>query len=104
MVQSETIFCQLCGEEVDVQSIVKHLVVPKEIMEQARMRRARIIRLCPKCNAEIQTWYKAKVAKTTYDTQIKKFRERLPAEMVKEYEGAYNRFAKFKKGQQQLVI
>jgi heterodisulfide reductase subunit B len=103
MVQSEMISCQLCGEEVDARSIVKHMIVPKEIMEQARMRRARIIRMCPKCSAEVQNWYKAKIAKTTYDTQIKKFRQRLPAEMVKEYEGTYNRFARFKKNQQQLV-
>jgi heterodisulfide reductase subunit B len=103
MVNTETVSCQLCGNEVEARSIQKHSVIPKEIMEQARMRRAKIIRLCPKCYAELQNWYKAKVAATTFDTQIKKFRQRLPAEMVKEYQAAYNRFARFKKGQRLLT-
>ncbi len=99
MARVQSMVCQLCGSEVDSRSIEKHYVVPKEIMEQARMRRAKIIRLCPKCNTELRNWYNAKIATTTYDTQIKQFRARLPAEMVKEYEGAYNRFAKYKKAQ-----
>ena len=99
MARAQSLACQLCGSEVDSRSIEKHYVVPKEIMEQARIRRAKIVRLCPKCNAELRNWYDAKIAFTTYDTQIKKFRQKLPAEMVKEYEGAYNRFARYKKTQ-----
>jgi hypothetical protein len=103
MAKTQSLVCKLCGAEVESRSIEKHYVVPREVMEQARMRRAKIIRVCPKCNAELRNWYNAKVARTTYDTQIKQFRQRLPAEMVKEYEGAYNRFAKYKKTQRQLV-
>lgn len=99
MTRVQSMSCQLCGDEVDSRSIEKHYVVPREVMEQARMRRAKIIRVCPNCNAELRNWYNAKIARTTYDTQIKQFRQRLPAEMVKEYEGAYNRFAKYKKSQ-----
>ena len=99
MVKIQPLTCQLCGSEVDSRFIEKHYVVPKEIMEQARMRRAKIVRLCPQCNAELRNWYDAKIADTTYDPQIKQFRQKLPAEMVKEYEGAYNRFARYKKTQ-----
>jgi uncharacterized protein with PIN domain len=99
MPRVQSVACQLCGSEVDSQSIEKHYVVPKEVMEQARIRRAKIARLCPKCNAELRNWYNAKIANTTYDTQIKQFRQKLPAEMVKEYESAYNRFARYKKTQ-----
>jgi NMD protein affecting ribosome stability and mRNA decay len=99
----EKIICQLCGSEVEPKAIEKHYVVPKEITEQARMRRAKIVRLCPKCGAELKSWYSARIADTVYDTQIKRFREKLPLEMVREYEGAYNRFARFKKGQQLKV-
>ena len=103
MAKLEVTSCQLCGEDVDSGSIQKHYVVPKEIMEQARMKRARIIRVCPTCGNELQNWYDAKVDKNTFDAQIKRFRERLPAEMVKEYESAYNRFARFKKTQRMMV-
>ena len=103
MVRSEATSCQLCGEEVDSGSIRKHYVVPKEIMEQARIKRAKIIRVCPKCGAELDNWYDVKIDRNTFDVQIKKFRERLPVEMVKEYEGAYNRFARFKKTQRMMV-
>ena len=99
MAKVQSLACQLCGNEVDSRFIEKHNVVPKQVMEQARMRRARIVRLCPNCNAELRNWNNAKVASTTYDTQIKQFRQKLPAEMVKEYEGAYNRFARYKKTQ-----
>lgn len=97
MERSETSVCQLCGAEIDSRAVKKHDVVPREIMAQARIRRARIVRLCPNCSVEIGNWYRAKVDRNIFDTQIKRFRERLPAELVKEYEGAYNRFARYKK-------
>ncbi len=99
MARVQSLACQLCSSEVDSRYIEKHYVVPKEVMEQARIRRARIVRLCPECNAELRNWYETKIAATTYDTQINKFRQKLPAEMVKEYEGLYNRFARYKKSQ-----
>ena len=103
MAKSEVTSCQLCGKDVDSRSIQKHYVIPKEILEQARIKRARIIRVCPDCGNELQNWYNTKVDRNTFDAQIKKFRERLPVEMVKEYEGAYNRFARFKKTQRMMV-
>jgi predicted HNH restriction endonuclease len=99
MARVQSLTCQLCGSEVDSRYIEKHYVVPKEIMEQARIRRAKIIRLCPNCSAELRNWYNAKIATTTYDAQIKQFRQKLPTEMVKEYESAYSRFARYKKSQ-----
>lgn len=99
MARVQSLACQLCGSEVDSRDIEKHYVVPKEVMEQARIRRAKIVRLCPKCSAELRNWYDTRIATTTYDPQINKFRQKLPAEMVKEYEGIYNRFARYKKTQ-----
>ncbi|NLE08017.1 MAG: hypothetical protein GX631_02020 [Dehalococcoidales bacterium] len=101
--KQELVLCQLCGDEVPAPTIEKVYVVPKEITEQARILRARIIRVCPRCSTELQAWYKAKVDKNIYDVQLKKFRVRLPVELVKEYENAFNRFSKFKNNQKQLV-
>jgi heterodisulfide reductase subunit B len=103
MAKNEKVSCQLCGNEVDSNEIEKHYIVPKEITEQARRRRAKIVRLCPKCGADLRKWYAARIADTTYDDQIQRFRAKLPEEMVREYEGAYNRFAKLKKGQRLQV-
>jgi hypothetical protein len=95
--------CQLCGGEVEPEAVVKHYVVPKEIMEQAGIQRSKIVRLCPNCYEELQRWYTAKVADMTYDTEIKRFRAKSPLEMVKEYKIAYQRFARYKKGQQRIA-
>jgi len=103
MERQETANCQLCGNEVSAVTIVKHNVVPKEVMEQARMLRAKIVRICPKCSTELNAWYKAKIDKNIYDAQLKRFRVRLPVELVKEYEGAFNRYARYKNNQKQLV-
>ncbi len=103
MVRQLLVTCELCGDEVDAATIEKHNVVPREVMEQARMRRARVVRLCPKCGVEIRNWYKAKVDKNIYDAQIQRFRARLPIELVKEYENAFNRFARYKNNQKQLI-
>lgn len=93
--------CQLCGCEVELKSIERHHVVPREIAEQAGIRRSKIVRLCPDCRQELQRWYEAKVADMTYDTKFKRFRGRSPLEMVKEYEMAYRLFARYKKSQQE---
>ena len=92
--------CQLCGCEVALKAIERHSIIPREIMEQAGIRRSKIVRLCPNCREELQRWYEAKVADLTYDTKMKRFRGRSPLEMVKEYETAYQRFARYKKGKQ----
>ena len=103
MAKKEKVSCQLCGNEVESNVIEKHYIVPKEITEQARRRRARIVRLCPKCGIDLRQWYATKIADKTFDAQIKRFRDKLPEEMVREYEGAYNRFARYKKGQRLTV-
>lgn len=91
--------CQLCGREVALKSIERHSIIPREIMEQAGIRRAKIVSLCPDCREELQRWYEVKVADMTYDTKMKRFKGRSPLEIVKEYETAYRLFARYKKGQ-----
>jgi len=39
----------------------------------------------------------------TYDTKMKQFRVKSPQEMVKEYEIAYQRFARYKKEQKKIA-
>lgn len=88
--------CELCGHEAENGSIEKHHIVPREVREQAGIRRARVIRLCSNCHEELRKWYSTRVADMTYDTKMKRFRARSPLEMVKEYEAAYRLFTRYK--------
>jgi len=90
--------CELCGREVEPRAMEKHHIVPTEVREQAGIRRAKIVRLCSDCYAELHKWYSAKVLDSTYDTKMKRFRSKSPPEMVKEYEAAYRVFAKYRRG------
>ena len=95
--------CELCGRETELEATEEHHVVPSEVREQAGIRRSKIVRLCSDCYAELHKWYSAKVLDRTYDTKMKLFRAKAPLEMVKEYEAAYQRFARYKKEQQKIA-
>ena len=95
--------CQLCGYEDEAGSIKKYHVIPQEIAERAGIHKSRIIRLCSNCQRELSRWYSTKVADMTYDTKMKQFRVKSPQEMVREYEIAYQRFARYKKEQKKIA-
>ncbi len=95
--------CELCGCDVEPKAIERHYIVPREIMEEAGRNRPKTVRLCPNCREELERWYATKIADMTYDTRMKRFRSRSPLEMAKEYEIAYQRFTRYKKGQQRTA-
>ena len=90
--------CQICGCEMRPESKERYPVVPAEIIEQAGIQRSKTVRLCPVCRGELERWYEIEVADMTYDTALKRFAGKSPPEMVKEYETAYKRFLRYKKG------
>jgi len=91
--------CELCGHETELGAIEKHHIVPREIREQAGIRKSKIVRLCSNCRGELHRWNSTRVADMTYDTKMKRFRAKSSLEMVKEYEAAYRLFAKYKEEQ-----
>ena len=90
--------CELCRHEVETSAIEKYHIIPREVREQAGIQRAKIVRLCTNCCQELNRWNLAKVADSTYDITMKRFRAKSPLEMAKEYEFAYRLFAQYKKG------
>ena len=95
--------CQLCGCEDELGPIKECHVIPQEIAGQASIDKSRIIRLCSNCQLELNRWYATKVADMAYDTSMKQFRAKSPPELVKEYEIAYQRFARYKKEQTKIA-
>jgi hypothetical protein len=95
--------CRICGCELKPKAIVRYPVVPAEIIEQAGIQRLRTVRLCSNCCEELQRWYETSVSDMTYDTALKRFTGKSPLEMVREYEAAYRRFARYKKEQKNIA-
>ena len=95
--------CEVCGYQSQRGDINDYHIVPREIMREASKRRGRKIALCLKCRKELDELCLKVVANMTYDTASKQFRAKSPPEMVKEYETAYQRFARYKKEQQKIA-
>lgn len=88
--------CELCRHEVELGVIEKHYIIPEEVRRQAGIQEGGIVRLCPNCSQELNSWNLTKVSDSTYDTTTKRFRDRSSREIVKEYEVAYKLFAEYK--------
>ena len=89
--------CDLCGREIEPESIVIHNIIPHEFTEQSPMPDSRTVNLCANCHNEVEAWYLKRVSSVSYDWRSKRFRPKSPTEMVKEYETAYIAFVKYKK-------
>lgn len=95
----KTRVCAVCGYQGKTKDIILHRIIPEEVVEEGEMSASGTVELCINCRNELFTWYSRKVSDQIYDTAIKRFRHRLPAEMVKEYEAAYRAFAEYKNRQ-----
>ena len=88
--------CEVCGYESEIGALEKHRVVPTQFTEQADMPESRIARLCSHCHQELHKWYLTKVADMAYDTEAKRFINKSPLEMIREYEASFNSFVRYK--------
>lgn len=95
--------CDLCGYRSELGAIEKHHIVPRNITERAGISESATVRLCSNCHREVSNWYSQNVAEMAYDPGTKRFRQKSPNELVKEYEAAYKVFATYKKGQRQTA-
>ena len=91
--------CEVCGYQSQRGDIKKYHIVPTEVTREIGKLRGGKIALCNNCHKEIDELCSKVVADMTYDTGSKRFRAKSPQEMAKEYETAYQRFARYKKEQ-----
>ena len=89
--------CKFCGCD-DPDLVKRYYIVPQTITEQAGIRRPKTASLCSDCQQELGRWYSAKVGPLTYDTDTKQFVPKLPSQLVREHEIAYQWFTKYRKG------
>jgi hypothetical protein len=89
--------CEVCGYISLLGAIEKYHTIPVQITKAAGMPESPLIKICLNCHKELDTWYLAKVAEMVYDDKMQRYRYRDPAEMVKEYQSAFNGFINFKK-------
>jgi len=89
--------CQVCGYKGKPETVARHHIIPRELTEQAGMPDSATVMLCRNCSQELNDWYSKRAFNMAYDPASKRFRPRLPHEMVREYETAYRAFAKYKK-------
>ncbi len=94
-VRKET--CEVCGYDSKLGFLIDHHIVSEYVIRQMRIADSRTVKLCKNCHSEVHTWYLKKVFSIPYDAETKRFKPKLPIEMVKEYEAAYEGFAEHKK-------
>ena len=95
--------CEVCGYQSHRRDIKKYHIVPSVIMREVGEMRSIKIALCNNCHEEFDELCSKVIADMTYDTSVKRFKPKSPQEMVKEYEIAYQRFSRYKKGQQKKL-
>ena len=94
--------CEICGYLSQLGAIEKHHIIPTAVTEQAGMPESQTVGLCSNCDREVHIWYSGKVTDVAYSPSAKQFRPKSWPEMVKEYQAAFNSFAKFKKQQKKV--
>ena len=93
--------CQVCGRCGKPDDMVQHHIVPVEVTAEAGIPESQTTRLCVNCHREAHSWYRTKVALTTYDPGTKRFRPRSGPELVREYHSAFSSFLNYKAEQGQ---
>lgn len=88
--------CQFCRYDDTPDIIEQHHIVPTDVSAQAGIPESQTIWLCPNCHREVHSWYRSRVARSTYDQTNKRFRPMSGLELVREYQAVFNSFLKYK--------
>jgi 5-methylcytosine-specific restriction endonuclease McrA len=88
--------CQICGQHSKPDNMEQHHIVPTEVTAPSGIPASQILSVCANCHHEVHSWYRSKVARTTYDLNLKRFRPRSDLELVREYQAAFDSFLKYK--------
>ena len=86
--------CELCGCESQLGFLILHHIVPEHVARWEGIEDSRVTGLCISCHSAVHDWYGKKVSRMPYDTKTRQFLPKLPAEIVSEYQTAYEDFAR----------
>lgn len=90
--------CTACKHRGEPGDIVVHHILPQDVAEQAGLD-VGTVNLCTNCRIELYAWLSRKVSNQAYDASTKRFRNRSPEELAREYQATYRAFTQYKKRQ-----
>jgi len=90
--------CTACKHRGEPGDIVVHHILPQDVAEQAGLD-VGTVNLCTNCRIELYAWLSRKVSSQAYDTRTRRFRNRSPEELAREYQATYRAFTQYKKRQ-----
>jgi hypothetical protein len=88
--------CSACGRAIEAEEAVEHHLVPEEVEKLFGISDSAVAVLCKSCSREVSDWYQKMISSVTYDSNLKRFREKSPVEMASEYHKAYGSFMDFR--------
>ena len=92
----EIVKCDACGHKQEIELTVKHRIIPEDVAILFDISDSPTVTLCTHCSTEIRDWYRGQVSTLTYDSVLQHFRLKLPNEIRKEYQTAYQLFLDYK--------
>jgi len=88
--------CNACGHAIEAGAAVVHQIVPEEAKKLFGISDSSTTMLCNDCWKKVLNWYQKSISSITYDSNIKRFRAKSPAEMASEYHKVYQSFVDFR--------
>ncbi len=88
--------CNACRRKLEPNQAVKHQIIPEDAAILFGISGSPTWTLCIHCSGEIRDWYRGRVSNLTYDSALQRFRSKLPNEIRKEYQIAYQDFIDYK--------
>ena len=95
-INMETVICDACGHKQEIELAVGHQIIPEDAATLFGISDSPTVTLCLHCSTEIRDWYRGRVSTLTYDSRQQRFRSKLPDEIGKEYQIAYQGFLDYK--------
>ena len=88
--------CNACGRKLEPKIAVRHQIIPEDTAILFDISDSPAVTLCIYCSNQIRDWYRGRVSTLTYDSGLQHFRSKLPTEIRKEYQTAYQGFLDYK--------
>ena len=95
--------CNACGHAIEARTAVTHHIVPEEAKKLVGISDSSTTILCNGCSKEVIAWYQKRISSVTYDSNIKQFRAKSPAEMASEYHKTCQSFVNFRRKRRKRI-
>jgi len=101
----KNIQCEACGKVFNRHYAKDFSLIPPEVAALHGISDSKNFIICLECSRKLPVWYQKMVSTTTYDNDIKHFRDRTPGELIKEYQSAFTRFSNhYKRTHAQIAL